>query len=332
MAVTPLVFVGLGPIGRSTLAHALARRGLKVVAACDADPALAGRRLSELVAGAPKSVRVVATIEELKGLPKGAVAIVCTSSHLKRAAATFRGLLARGLHVVSSCEELVYPHLRSPRLAKELDALARRKKVALLGTGVNPGFVLDLLPAALTGPCLTVTAIRAHRVVDAALRRGPLQLKVGAGKSVAQFEAEASAGTLGHVGLPESAQLLCAALAFGKPLIREELRPVVASRAIETPFVKIEPGQVAGIDHRLVAVAPRGRVELHLEMYLGAESPRDEVTIDGEPTLRARLDGGTPGDLATVAALLNAAPGMAAAAPGLRTVLDGPFPLCRALA
>lgn len=331
MAAIPVVFVGLGPIGRSTLACALARRGLRIVGACDANPALAGKRLSELVAGAPKNVRVVAEVAAFRGLARGTVALVCTSSQLKSAAATFRALLMKGLHVVSSCEELVFPFRRSPRLARELDLLARRKKVALLGTGVNPGFVLDLLPAALTGPCLTVTAIRAHRVVDAALRRGPLQRKVGAGKSVAQFSAEAAAGTLGHVGLPESAELLCAALGFGRPSISEELKPVVATRPIETPFVRVEPGQVAGIDHRLVAVAKKGRVELHLEMYLGAESPRDEVEIDGEPNMRARLEGGTPGDLATVAALLNAAAAMGAAAPGLRTVLDGPFPLCRAL-
>ncbi len=331
MPATPLLFVGLGPIGRSTLGCALARRGLKVVAACDADPALTGKRLSELVAGAPKSVKVVATLAALPRLPRGTVAIVCTSSSLSATAATFRALLAKGIHVVSSCEELVFPFLRQPRLAKELDLLAKKKKVALLGTGVNPGFVLDLLPAALSGACLSVTGVRAHRVVDAATRRGPLQRKVGAGRSITEFRAEASAGRLGHVGLPESAQLLCRVLCFGKPAIEETLKPVVATATIETPFVRVEAGQVAGIDHRLVAVAPRGRVELHLQMYVGAPDPRDTICIDGEPALQLTIGGGTPGDLATVAALLNAAPALASAAPGLRTVMEGPFPLCRAL-
>lgn len=332
MPATPLLFVGLGPIGRSTLGCALSRRGLKVVAACDADPALAGKRLSELVAGAPKSVRVAPSVAALGKLPKGTVAIVCTSSTLASAAPTFRALLAKQFSVVSSCEELVYPALRQPRLAKELDLLARKKKVALLGTGVNPGFVLDLLPAVATAPCLTVQAVRAHRVVDAATRRGPLQRKVGAGRSVAEFTAEAAAGRLGHVGLPESAQLLCHVLGFGKPQLDETLKPVVASATIETPFVRIEAGQVAGIDHHLLATAPRGTVELHLQMYVGAPTPRDSITIEGEPAMKLVLEGGTPGDLATVAALLNAAPAMGACAPGLRTVFDGPFPLCRAFA
>jgi 4-hydroxy-tetrahydrodipicolinate reductase len=327
---TPVVFVGLGPIGRSALGHALARPNLKVVGACDADPALAGKRLSELVSGAPSKVRVVAAVAELPKLARGTVAIVCTSSHVPQARATLEALLGRRLHVVSSCEELVYPQLRHPAFARRIDALARKRGVALLGTGVNPGFVLDLLPALLTAPCLSVAAVRARRVVDATTRRGPLQRKIGAGRTVEQFRAEVAAGKLGHVGLPESAHLLCAALSFGKPELTETIEPVVATAPIETPFVRVEAGQVAGIDHWLVAAAPRGRVELRLQMYLGAPEPRDEIDVDGEPPMKARLDGGTPGDLATVAALLNAAPRMGAVAPGLRTVIDGPFPLCRA--
>ena len=255
---------------------------------------------------------------------------VCTASHIPDAAATFEALVAKGYHVVSSCEELVFPQLRHPKFARRIDELARRRKVAVLGTGVNPGFVLDLLPALLTGPCLSVQAIRARRVVDATTRRGPLQRKVGAGYTVERFKDEVAAGKLGHVGLPESAALLGAALGFGRLDVVETIDPVVATSTIDTPFVHVEPGQVAGIDHRLVARAGERSLELHLKMYLGAPDPVDEIEVDGEPPMRARLEGGTQGDLATVATLLNAAPGMAAARPGLRTVLDGPFPLCRA--
>ena len=132
------------------------------------------------------------------------------------------------------------------------------------------------------------------------------------------------------MGLPESAELLCHALGFGRPEIAQTIEPVLATGLIETPFVRVEPGQVAGLDHRLIAVALKGKVDLHLKMYLGATDPLDEVEVDGDPSMKARIEGGTPGDLATVAALLNAAPGMSESRPGLRTVLDGPFPLCRA--
>jgi 4-hydroxy-tetrahydrodipicolinate reductase len=322
-SATPVVFVGLGPIGRSALAHALARRGLRIAGACDADPALAGKKLSELVSGGPARLCVLPHVAQLDVAPPGAVAIVCTSSSLRQSAPAFETLLQKGFHVVSSCEELVFPHFRNRAWVRRADALARRRRVAILGTGVNPGFVLDLLPAVLTGPCLAVRAIKAQRVVDAAARRGPLQRKVGAGRSIAEFRTEVAGGRLGHVGLPESAELLCHALGFGRPKIEQAIEPVVAGEAIETPFVRVEPGEVAGLDHRLTASAARGRVELRLQMYLGAKNPMDDVEIDGE--------GGTPGDLATVAALLNAAPRMGECRPGLRTVLDAPFPLCRAL-
>lgn len=330
-AAIPLYFVGLGPIGRSALALALARRGVRVAGACDADPALAGRRLSDLVAGAPRGVRVAPDVSAWSEPGRGAVAIVCTSSHLRTAAPLIEALVRRRLHVVSSCEELVFPAWRQARLARAIDELARRRRVAVLGTGVNPGFVLDLLPAVLTAPCLAVKAVRARRVVDASTRRGPLQRKVGAGLTVEAFRREAEAGRLGHVGLPESAALLCSALAFGRPRIADTLEPVVAREAIETPFVRVEPGQVAGIDERLVATASRGRVELHLQMYVGARDPVDEIELEADPPLRVRIEGGTPGDMATVATLLNAAAGMSSCAPGLRSAIDGPFPLCRAL-
>lgn len=329
---TPIAVVGLGPIGRSTLAYSLFRPGLELVAACDPAPGLSGTPLDRIVAGAPSSIRVAPTLADFGRLPKGTVAILCTQSHIPQVAATVETLVRARLPVVASCEELVFPQWRHPEWAASIDALARENGVAVLGTGVNPGYVLDLLPAILSGVALRVDSLRLERVVDAATRRGPLQLKVGAGRSVEEFRSEAEAGRLGHVGLPESAALLCEVLRFGRPEITERLEPVVASAAIETPFVKIAAGRVAGLDHRLVAQAPGGRIEITLVMALGAADPHDSIELAGEPPMKLRIDGGTPGDLATVAALLNAAPAMGAQKPGLRHVLDGPFPLCRARA
>src|SRR6185295_16158037 len=116
--------------------------------------------------------------------PKGTVAILCTRSHVLEVAATVEQLVRQRLPIVTSCEELVHPRWRQPEWAARIDALAREHGVALLGTGVNPGFVLDLLPALLTGVALRVDGVRCERVVDAATRRGPLQRKVGAGKTV----------------------------------------------------------------------------------------------------------------------------------------------------
>jgi hypothetical protein len=329
---TPIALVGLGPIGRSTLAYSLFRPGLEIVAACDPAPGLAGTPLDKIVAGAPASIRIASTLADFARLPPTTVAILCTQSHIPQVAATIETLVRARLPVVASCEELVHPQWRHPEWAQKIDALARENGVAVLGTGVNPGYVLDLLPAILSGVALRVDALKLERVVDAATRRGPLQLKVGAGKTPDEFRAEVKAGRLGHVGLPESAALLCEVLHFGRPRITETLEPVVAKSAIETAYVKIAAGRVAGLDHRLVAEAPAGRIDITLQMYLGAAEPHDQIEVIGEPPLKLRIEGGTPGDLATVAALLNAAPEMRALKPGLRHVLDGPFPICRSRA
>jgi 4-hydroxy-tetrahydrodipicolinate reductase len=324
---TPVAFVGLGPIGRSTLSYALFRQGLEVVAACDPSPELAGRPLASIVSGAPAAVRVAPTLDAFDALPKGTVAILCTQSHVPQVAATVERLVRARLPVVTSCEEMVLPRWRHPDWAERIDAPRASTARRLLGTGVNPARARP--PASELSGRAARRRRACERVVDAATRRGPLQQKVGAGRTVAEFRAEVAAGRLGHIGLPESAALLCEALRFGRPEIRETIEPVVAAAAIETPFVRVAKGGVAGLDHRLVAKAPGGTVEMTLQMYLGAPSTHDRLELAGEPPLVLEVEGGTPGDLATVAALLNAAPAMAALAPGLRSVLDAPPPVCR---
>src|SRR5262249_47559378 len=157
---TPVAFVGLGPIGRSTLSYALFRQSLEVVAACDPAPELAGRPLSSIVSGAPAAVRVAPDLDAFAQLPGGPVAILCPPSPVPQVAATIEQLVRAHRPVVTSCEEMVHPRLRHADWAQRIDALAREHGVALLGTGVNPGFVMDLLPATLSGVALRVDGLK----------------------------------------------------------------------------------------------------------------------------------------------------------------------------
>src|SRR5262249_57729165 len=116
--------------------------------------------------------------------------------------------IAAGFHVVSTCEELAYPELHHSKLARRIDALAKEKKVAVLGTGVNPGLVMDRLTLAVASACVRVDSVRVTRVVDAAKRRGPLRAKVGAGLTREEFDAGVASKKLGHVGLTESAAVI----------------------------------------------------------------------------------------------------------------------------
>jgi 4-hydroxy-tetrahydrodipicolinate reductase len=325
----PVAVIGLGPIGRSALSFLLQRPTTHLVGACDQDPQLRGQPLSSLVAGAPEAVSVAGSIEELCRNTSPGVAVLCTSSRIPDLAPQVDLLVRNRWHVVSTCEELSYPWLRHADWSQRLDALAGQYKVAVLGCGINPGYLMDLLPALLTAPCLEVKSIRAERIVDAATRRGSLQLKVGAGLTVEEFRRRVADEKLGHVGLAESAALLSRALHWELQDLQESIEPMVAEEPQETAFVQVAKGQVTGIDHRVQARTNQGEIELVLQMYVGAQEPGDAVVIRGQPDLECRFSGGTPGDIGTIGVLLNCIPVVQSSPPGLRTMLDTPL-FCRA--
>ncbi len=321
---------GLGPIGQGLARLALERQGLSLVGAVDIAPEYAGRDLGEVL-GLGRSLGVPVWGDAAQALREARPEVVlhATGSHLPAVKGQLLAIVEAGAHVVSTCEELSYPFYRYPDLSRDLDAAARARGVALLGTGVNPGFVMDKLVATLLGACQRVDRVEVLRVVDAAGRRGPLQRKVGAGMSVEEFQALAEAGQIGHVGLPESAHMLADVLGLPPDReVTEEIRPKVATKEVKTQFVHVRPGQVAGVDQTArVLVDGRERVRLHLEMYVGAERPVDAVQVEGVPPLSMRIEGGVHGDLATAAVVVNCVPLVRNLAPGLRTMLDVPIRL-----
>jgi 4-hydroxy-tetrahydrodipicolinate reductase len=293
-------------------------RGHEIVGAVDVDPALVGSDLATLL-GAGAHGKVVANAEDA---PHADVALVTTVSDLERVVPTCVPLLRRGIAVVSTCEELIYPWKSLPAASRALDEAARMGGTACLGAGINPGFVLDFLPVILTAPVEEVRSIQGFRVVDAGLRRGPLQKKVGAGLSVAEFEARVAAGGFGHRGFLESLHLLCAAFGLDVAGASTFIEPVISEREIRTEHAHVRPGFVAGVHQG--AKDKTGRIVLDLKMYVGAPDPKDSVVITGTPSFRAVIEGGYHGDVATCAIALNAAEKMHAASPGLRTMLDMP--------
>jgi 4-hydroxy-tetrahydrodipicolinate reductase len=315
--------VGLGPIGLDIARRGVRRKGLRFVGGVDHDPALAGRSLAELLGGeAECEGPILASAELASSACSPDVAVVATTSDLAIVAPMAEGFLRAGVSVVSTCEELIYPFISAPEIASRLDEAGRTGGAACLGTGINPGFVLDLLPAILSAPVDRVDAIRCWRIVDAAVRRGPLQKKVGAGLSVEEFEARVRQGAIGHRGFAESLHLLCSAFGVGTSGATTFIRPVIAEADVVTEHVQVSAGQVAGVHQG--AEDRNGRVLLDLKMYVGAQDPHDRIEIDGDPSVRVQVEGGYFGDTATSALVLNAIPGLLRAAPGLRTMLDLP--------
>ncbi len=234
-------------------------------------------------------------------------------------------ILEAGLDVISTAEELSFPWLAHPEAATEIDAVAKQAGKTVLGTGVNPGFLMDALPLHLTAICQRVDHIAVTRVINALQRRGPFQAKIGASMSVGEFQEKMAEGRMGHVGLPESMGMVFHTL--GKNLVRYEAKvePVLAENIVETEYFTVYPGQVRGL--RQVARGYTENSEFVSLTFIAAlemEDDRDTISITGKPNLTVSLEG-TNGDIATVAIAVNAIRHVHAATPGLVTMRDLPI-------
>jgi hypothetical protein len=311
---------GIGPIGAEIARLLLTKPWIKLVAAVDIDPKKIGKDLGEVI-GVNKTVGVNVTSDLQQK-----VDVVChsTGSRIREVATQLKSLLERGCHVVSTCEELSFP--LDERAREDLQQVARSHNVALLGTGVNPGFVMDKLPLTVTAVCQDIKQVDIIRIQNASTRREPLQRKVGAGMTKDEFRAAVGAGKIKHMGLKESLMMVGNGLGVEFEHVSEEkIEPIVADREVTTQYLKVAPGQVAGV-HQTIHGRGRINVNLELRMYVGAEAvAADKVIVQGTPDLELEIKGGIHGDRATAAMVVNAIPRIMQARPGVLTMDDIPI-------
>jgi 4-hydroxy-tetrahydrodipicolinate reductase len=323
-----VLHIGLGPIGAGIVRQIAGRKGFTSVGAVDIDPAKLGKDLGEVCSLSRKlKVAVTGDIARTIRATRPDLAVLCTSSSLRRVLPQLEAVLKLKVPVVSTTEELAYPVKRNAALAARIDALARRARVAVLGTGVNPGFTMDALPIALTGVCERVDRIEVARVQDARIRRLPFQKKIGAGLTREQFLEKVKEGTVRHVGLAESISMIADALGWKLQKITDEIQPRIAAAQVSSEFLTVEAGQVCGLVQDGVGYR-KGEpvIRLHMEAYLGAPESFDSVKITGDPPLAMKIAGGVHGDIATASIVVNSIPKLLAAPPGLRTMRDMVLP------
>jgi hypothetical protein len=308
---------GIGPIGAEIARLLLTKPWIKVAGAVDIDPAKIGKDLGEVI-GLGRTIGVPVTAE-LQGKPD--VVSHTTGSRLGEVAAQLESLLGRGCHVVSTCEELSFPLDRAVR--ERLQQVARGANVALLGTGVNPGFVMDKLPLTITSVCQEVKSVEIIRIQNASTRREPLQRKVGAGMTTEEFRAAVDAGKIKHMGLRESLMMVGSGLGVEFDSVTDEtIEPIVAESEVVTQYLRVAPGQVAGV-HQTIYGTGRINVSLELRMYVGAEAvAADKVIVRGVPDVEMTIKDGVHGDRATAAMVVNAIPRIVQARPGVLTMDD----------
>lgn len=320
-----VIQMGLGPIGQRLVQYLAQRPFVELVGAIDIDPQKTGVDAGLLSGTSELGVPVIA--DPAQGLQLDAqVVILTTGSSLVHILPQLEACLRAGKSVVSTCEELAYPFADHPDLSSRLDDLARQQGVAVLGTGVNPGFLMDALPLFLSSACQQVSSVEVQRHQDAAIRRLPFQRKIGAGLSQEEFASQYQAGQIRHVGFTQSIRLIAGAFGWQLDQVYESVEPVVALRPTASSFIEVAIGQCAGL-RQVGRGSSKGRtlITLELEAYLGHPNPQDRVIIHGQPKLTSTIEGGVDGDIATCAMVLNALQSLQQARPGLRTMADIPL-------
>jgi hypothetical protein len=318
-----VVQMGLGPIGNKVTQYLLERDSIEIVGGIDSDPGKEGQDVGVLAGLAPLGVKVTSNLSQVLGHGNVDVVVLTTTSSLSKTYEQLMTLLPYRVNVVSSCEELSYPWLAQPDMAAQIDKLAKEHKVAVLGTGVNPGFLMDFLPISMTGICRSVQKVSVERIQDASFRRIPFQKKIGTGLTVTQFAQKVQEGTLRHVGLTESIHMIAKRMGWTLDKTEDVITPILAEKQVHCENVSIEAGNVLGVQ-QIGKGFVKGEevVTLTFRAAVGEVGSRDRIVIEGVPRIDTCIEAGVNGDVATCAILVNAVQTVAKARAGLRTMAD----------
>ena len=321
------VHVGLGPLGSRIVRHIVEeRRGIKYVGALDISPDIVGRDLGEVAeVGRELGIRVSDDPERVFSETKPDIAIYTTTSFARDVFSQMEPAIRNGVNVITTCEQLAYPRYAAPELAEKYDSLAKQYGVTVLGTGINPGFLMDVLPIVLTLGCTRVERVEVTRRMDAGVRRKPFQKKIGVSMEPDEFREAVSSGKItGHVGLEESISLIAEALGWKLDEIRvERVEPVIAEEEVSSQFFTVRPGQVKGLKQEAFGIVDgREKIRLCFTAYLGASPSFDEVRIEGSPPINARVSPCWHGDEGTVAVVVNLISTVMNAPAGVLTMID----------
>ena len=324
---------GLGAMGSGIARLVLDKTGLELVGAIDNRPDYTGEDLgSVLKLDRQLGIKVTNQPDEVLNKEKVDIVVIATTSWLIEQAPDLRRIIKAGINCVSIAEEMADPYAQSPELAAELDQLCKQNNATLLGTGVNPGFVLDLLVVVLTGGNHQVERIEASRVNDLSPYGPTVMRSQGVGITPAAFKAGIEDGSIvGHVGFPESIHMISDALGLGIDRIEQVREPIISQVYRETPHVKVQPGMVAGCAH--TGIGYRGEKEVirlvhpqQIHPHLEGQETGDYIHIFGKPEIHLAIKPEIAGGIATMGLAVNMIPRVYSATPGLKRMIDLPVP------
>ena len=319
-----VIQIGFGPLGVQTAKFIAKKSTIKTVAVVDNDPDLYNKNINDFSSDLDNKICISNSVNEaLKNInEKPDVAIITTVSSLKEIYNQINEVVKHNINIISTCEELSYPWKTDPALSKKLNDLCKLNNVACLGTGVNPGFLMDYLPSVLSTVCKEINKIRIYRVQDASFRRIPFQKKIGAGLDLSEFKNKELEGTLRHVGLTESLHLLAKSLNFDIDNVTETLNPVICKSDLNGS-INIKKGCARGVEQIAYGyLNSEVVIEMQFKAAVGESRSFDRIEVDGIPSFVSEIEGGINGDIATCSIAINSIKIIMKASPGLHTMAD----------
>lgn len=335
MSNVKVVIWGFGAMGSGMARMLLKKKGVEIVGVCDLDPNKVGKSIYEILdidrAGRPEVI-INDKIEEVLTEKCCDICLCATDSFTKNAFPKLKYAIEQKVNVISTAEEMAYPYAQSPELARELDKIARENGVTVLGTGINPGLIMDLLVVCLTGCMIDVEHIEAKRVNSLSPFGPAVMEEQGVGLTVEDFEKGVADGTLaGHVGFPESIQMIANAIGWKVERIEQQMKPIVTSVDRKSPYGFAKAGDVAGVNMTGQGYV-NGEVKIdmihpqQIEPEMEGTYTGDYITIKGTPEVNMSIKPEVEGGLGTIAMCVNMIPHVINAEPGLKTMIDLPVP------
>ena len=326
---------GFGAMGGGIAKVLMRKKGVEITGVCDIHPQRVGRSIYELLGverGARADVLVCPEIEKVAARGAADICVIATDSFTKKAFPKIKLVVENGINVVCTAEEMSYPKANEPELTAEMDRLAKANGVSILGTGINPGLMMDLLAICLSGCMTDVDAVQCRRVNSLSPFGPAVMEEQGVGLTVADFEKGVADGTLaGHVGFAESVGMIAEALGWKVDKFQQQMKPIVTTVDRKSPYGFAKAGDVAGVN-----MTGQGFVDgemkidmIHpqqIEPEMEGTHTGDYIVLKGTPNVSMAINPEVDGGIGTIAMIVNMIPHVINARPGLKTMLDLPVP------
>ncbi len=330
-----VVIWGFGAMGSGMARMILNKKGIEIVGVCDMHPDRMGKDMFDVLKvdrAGRKSVIINGKIEEVLTEKCCDIALCATDSFTKDAFPRLKFCLEKKVNVISTAEEMSFPAAKHPELAAELDKIAKANGVSILGTGINPGLIMDLLVIVMTGCMVDVEHIEAKRVNSLSPFGPTVMHEQGVGFTKEAFEKSVKDGTMaGHVGFHESVAMIGAALGWKVDKFEQQMKPIVTTVDRKSPHGFAKAGDVAGVNMTGQGYV-NGQLKIdmihpqQIEPEMEGTHTGDYVTIKGTPPINMANKPEVEGGLGTIAMCVNMIPNVINATPGLKTMIDLPVP------